>query len=238
MKIFAANFKMNKTKEETKEYFATFNAKSKDCRIMFALPYTSLCAAEKHAKGIEIGAQNVHFAASGAYTGEISANMLKESGATFSIIAHSERRKYFGETDASAAARAEAAVDAGLDIIFCIGETLEAREKGVTNNVLSYQIYAGLGGVKNLDKVIVAYEPVWAIGTGKSASAEDIEKAHAHIKKYIHKRFGRDLPVLYGGSVNEKNAKEICHIPNVDGVLVGGASLDPVKMEGIIANGK
>ena len=238
MKIFAANFKMNKTQEETKEYFEKFDANQKDCRMMFALPFTSLVAAKKHPKNVEIGVQNVHFAANGAYTGEISVAMAKEAGATFSIIAHSERRKYFGETDATAAKRAEAAVDAELDVIFCIGETLAAREKGVTNNVLSYQLYAGLGGVKNLDRVIVAYEPIWAIGTGRSATAEEIAAAHAHIKKYLRKRFGRELPVLYGGSVNDKNAGEICYLPNVDGVLVGGASLDVEKMKGIIVNGK
>ena len=237
MKIFAANFKMNKTQKETKEYFDKFNAKSKGNRIMIAVPFTSLCMAKPKSKCVEIGAQNVHFAPSGAYTGEVSCDMIKEAGATFCIVAHSERRKYFGETDESAAKRAKAAIDAGLDVIFCIGEDLATREKNTYKRKLTMQLAKGLDLIENPEHLIVAYEPVWAIGTGKVADEETIAKTHAHIRKFLNKRFGKYVPILYGGSVSEKNVKNICSLKNVDGVLVGGASLDPNRMGELIKNG-
>ena len=237
MKIFAANFKMNKCQKETADYLAGFDPKKGDARIMVAVPFTSLCATKNAKKYVEIGAQNVHFAANGAYTGEISAEMIKETGATFCIVAHSERRKYFGETDETAAKRAKAAIDAGLDVIFCVGEDLFVREKGAYKRKLTTQLRKGLDLIDDPSHLIVAYEPVWAIGTGKVADTETIAETHAHIRRFLNKRYGKFVPILYGGSVSEKNVGYICKTKNVDGVLVGGASLDPNRMKELIFNG-
>lgn len=237
MHIFAGNFKMNKNQKETKEYFSSFFEEKPKCRVMIAVPYTSIEAAKGHPDWMEIGAQNVHYASAGAYTGEISTQMLQEAGATFTLVGHSERRQYFGETDQTAALRAEAAIDAGMDVIFCVGENLAAREKGSTKRVLSRQLAVGLSGVLQPSKLVVAYEPVWAIGTGKAANDEQIKEAHLHIKKFLKKRFGMDIPVLYGGSVNEENVERICKIDGVDGALVGGACLKPERMKELIKRG-
>lgn len=237
MHIFAANFKMNKTQEETREYFSSFFGSAPKCKVMIAVPYTSLAAAKKHPKWMQIGAQNVHFASSGAYTGEISTDMLKEAGASFTLVAHSERRQYFGETDQTAALRAKAALSAGLEVIFCVGENLAAREAGRTKRVLHRQLTCGLKDITNVENLVVAYEPVWAIGTGKAASDAEIEDAHMYIKKTLYKMFKKDIPVLYGGSVNEENVYRICKIDGVDGALVGGASLRPERMKELITRG-
>ena len=237
MKIFAANFKMNKTQAETKEYLADFDKKFENARVMVAVPFTSLCATKNTKKWIEIGAQNVHFMSNGAYTGEVSAEMLKEAGATFCIVGHSERRKYFGETDKTAAMRAKAAIDAGLTVIFCVGEDLAVREKGSFKRKLTTQLKKGLETIDNANNLIVAYEPVWAIGTGKVANEQIIAETHAHIRKFLNKRFSTFVPILYGGSVSEKNVRTICKTKNVDGVLVGGASLDSKRMKELILNG-
>jgi len=237
MKIFAANFKMNKGQKETAEYLADFNPKCNDARVMVAVPFTSLSATKNAKKQVEIGAQNVHFAPSGAYTGEISAEMLVEAGATFCIVAHSERRKYFGETDETAAKRAKAAIDAGLDVIFCIGEDLAVREKGTFKRKLTTQLKNGLKPIDDSTHLIVAYEPVWAIGTGKVADVDTIAETHAHIRKFLNKKYNKFVPILYGGSVSEKNVAGICATKNVDGVLVGGASLDSARMKELILNG-
>ena len=237
MKIFAANFKMNKGQAETEKYLSDFKTQFKNARFMVAVPFTSLCATKNAKKWIEIGAQNVHFAPSGAYTGEVSAEMVKEAGASFCIVAHSERRKYFGETDATAAKRAKAAIDAGLDVIFCIGEDLETREKGAFKRKLTTQLRKGLELIEKPEHLIVAYEPVWAIGTGRVADEQTIAETHAHIRKFLNKKYGTFVPILYGGSVSEKNVRGICGTKNVDGVLVGGASLDSNRMKELIENG-
>ena len=237
MQIFAGNFKMNKTQEETIEYFSSFLDFEPKCRVLIAVPFTSLAAAQKCPEWMEIGAQNVHFATSGAYTGEISTTMLKEAGAKFSLVGHSERRQYFGETDHTANLRAKAALNDGLGVIFCIGENLLARQKGNVKRVLRRQLVKGLEGIESAKNLIVAYEPVWAIGTGEAANDSQIEEVHVYVKKVLHKMFGCDIPVLYGGSVNEQNVARICKLEGVDGALVGGASLSPQRMKELIARG-
>lgn len=236
--IFAANFKMNKTQKEILEYFSNFNFDGVNSNIMFALPYTSLSLIKKLPQNnILYGSQNVHFAKKGAFTGEISIEMIKELGADFSLIAHSERRQFFGETDESAALRAQAALDSGLKVIFCVGENHRQRRANRTKFVLKRQLIKGLKNINNSQNLIVAYEPVWAIGTGKSATATEIQSTHAFIKGVLFSMFKTDIPVLYGGSVNIKNINDICNIKNVDGVLVGGASLSPDTMRELIISG-
>ena len=236
MQIFAGNFKMNKTQEQTKEYFRSFVGFKTNCKVMIAVPYTSLGAAKFSPKWLNVGAQNVHYANSGAYTGEISTEMLKEFGVSFVIVGHSERRQYYNETDQTAALRAKAAIDSGLEVIFCIGENLKAHENGYMKRILRRQI---INGLKFLDpqKLIVAYEPIWAIGTGKAANDNEILQAHKYIKFVLKKLFNKEIPVLYGGSVTEENVNRICKLEGVNGVLVGGASLSSNKMKEIILRG-
>ena len=178
-----------------------------------------------------VGAQNCHWATSGAFTGEISAQMLAEMGVEYVIIGHSERRQYFGETDQTVNARTRAALDAGLKVILCVGEVLEQREQGVTEEVVSMQTKIALGGVseQELQNIVIAYEPVWAIGTGKTATADQAEEVCAAIRKVVGELYGEDaargLTVQYGGSMNAENAAELLAKPDVDGGLIGGASL-------------
>lgn len=185
-------------------------------------PFVSLAAAVEALAGTEIAvlAQNVHWAESGAYTGEISPGMLLELGAYGAIVGHSERRQYFGETDELVARRARGALEAGLWVIACVGESLEERERGNTELVLGVQAQAIRDAVgPSHERLVIAYEPVWAIGTGRTATPEQAEEAHALIRSIV------DVPVLYGGSVKPENALELLSRPNVDGALVGGASL-------------
>ena len=186
--------------------------------VIVAPPYTRLrdCVAA----GLTTYAQNVHWEADGAFTGEISAPMLQELGVTGAIVGHSERRQYFGETDTTVARRAQAALAADLGVIACVGETWEERESNDTETILRIQVEAIRDACGDHDRLVLAYEPVWAIGTGKSATPEIAEHAHAFIKSLL------DLPVLYGGSVKPDNAEELLSQPSVDGALVGGASLD------------
>ena len=181
-------------------------------------PYTSLAVAVQILAGTEIAvaAQNVHWETEGPYTGEVSAPMLRELGVYGAIVGHSERRQYFGETDETVAQRAKAALEAGLSVIACVGETEAEREAGETEDVLRRQVSV----LEAEDNLVVAYEPVWAIGTGKTATPELAQEAHAFIKSLL------DVPVLYGGSVTPGNADELAAQPDVDGALVGGASLD------------
>lgn len=205
--------------------------KDADCDVVVCVPFTDIPAVSAAAKGsnIHVGAQNVHFAEKGAYTGEISAEMLKEFGVEYVIIGHSERRQYFGETDETVNKRMHAALAAGLTPIVCVGESLEERETGKTEAVLSVQIEEGLKGLEDVSKIVIAYEPIWAIGTGKTATAEQANETIAFIRKKCADVFcpkcAEKVRIQYGGSMNAKNCKELMAMPEIDGGLIGGASL-------------
>ncbi|MDQ4018366.1 MAG: triose-phosphate isomerase [Actinomycetota bacterium] len=215
--LVAGNWKMFKGPTETREFCAAFRPPA-GVDVVLCPPYVSLAAALE--SGITIYAQNVHWAASGAFTGEVSAPMLRELGVAGSIVGHSERRQLFGETDETVARRTVAALEAGLGVIACVGESDEEREAGQTELVLRLQVESLSDAVGSHERLTIAYEPVWAIGTGKTATAELAQAAHAFIKRIL------DRPVLYGGSVKPENAEELLAQPDVDGALVGGASLE------------
>jgi triosephosphate isomerase len=219
-KLVAANWKMFKGPEETLAFFDRFEAPD-GVEVVICPPFVSLEAAV--GEEWPIYAQNVHWAREGAFTGEISAAMLQELGVQGSLVGHSERRQYFGETDETVAKRAEAALAAGLGVIACVGETEAEREAGETEAVLRRQVAV----LPRHERLVIAYEPVWAIGTGKTATAALAQQAHALIKSLHPTR------VLYGGSVKPENAAELLHEPDVDGALVGGASLDPESFAAI-----
>ncbi len=210
------------------------------CEVVYCPPYTLLAEAAGAIGGgaVALGAQNMHWEASGAYTGEISAGMLKEAGCRFVILGHSERRHLFGETDADVRRKAEAALGAGLRPIVCVGETEDERKSGATEVVLSRQIVGSLGNLSLEDpaRLVVAYEPVWAIGTGNTASPEQAQEAHAHVRREVAKVLGggaaERIRILYGGSVKPDNASELLRQPDLDGALVGGACL---KAESFLA---
>lgn len=205
--------------------------KDANCDVALCVPAILIPEMVQAAKGsnIAIGAENVHWAQSGAYTGEISADMLKDYGVKYVIIGHSERRQYFGETDESVNKRTLAALNANLTPIVCIGETLEERESGKTESVLSRQLELGLKGVEDITKLVIAYEPVWAIGTGKTATDEQAQETIAFIRKKVGELFcpkcAEKLIIQYGGSMNAKNCKGLMAQPDIDGGLIGGASL-------------
>ncbi|MEK7791325.1 MAG: triose-phosphate isomerase [Deltaproteobacteria bacterium] len=240
-RILAANWKMNKTVSETVEFCQIFknlyktNPKKSRVKLVIAPPFTSLAAAKKglEGTGVHIASQNMHWEKSGAFTGEISASMLKELGVEYLILGHSERRQLFLETDGMVNQKIKRGLEERFLIIFCIGETLEERNLGKTPLVLERQLEKGFQGIEKaaLKNIVVAYEPVWAIGTGKNATADQAEEAHVYIRKILAKRFNKEsaegISILYGGSVNADNFSEISRKPNVDGALVGGASLDP-----------
>jgi triosephosphate isomerase (TIM) len=215
--LIAANWKMFKTQAETRAFCEAFTAPD-GVEVVIAPPFTSLAVAV--ASGLTVYAQNVHWAAHGAYTGEVSPQMLLELGVTGSIIGHSERRQYFGDTDETVARRTVSALDAGLHVIACVGESGEERDAGQTEFVLRLQVEAIRDAAGGHDDLVIAYEPVWAIGTGNTATPELAQEAHAFIKSLL------DVPVLYGGSVKPENARELLTQPDIDGALVGGASLD------------
>ena len=231
--IIAGNWKMNKTAAEGAALVEELNPLVKDanCDVVVCVPFTDIPAVSAAAKGsnIHVGAQNVHFAEKGAYTGEISADMLKEFGVEYVIIGHSERRQYFGETDETVNKRMHAALAAGLTPIVCIGESLEERETGKTEDVLAVQIEEGFKGVDDISKIVIAYEPIWAIGTGKTATAEQANETIAFIRKKCAEVFcpkcAEKVRIQYGGSMNAKNCKELMAMPEIDGGLIGGASL-------------
>ncbi len=233
--IIAGNWKMNKTNEETKQLIAELIPLVKDakCEVVCCVPFTNIVTARKAARGsnIQIGAQNVHWAEKGAFTGEISAEMLKELKVKYVLTGHSERRQYFGETDETVNLRTKAALNAGLKVIVCVGELLEERENGKTTEVVTRQTIAALKDIskQELKKIVIAYEPVWAIGTGKTATAEDANDTIRIIRRAVKKLYGRasstSLRVQYGGSMNAKNATELMNMPQIDGGLIGGASL-------------
>ncbi|MBR1891596.1 MAG: triose-phosphate isomerase [Clostridia bacterium] len=232
--IIAGNWKMNKTMAETKAMIAELApmVEGAECDVVLCVPYTDIATAKKAARGtaIKIGAENVHWAEKGAFTGEVSAQMLKELKVDYVIIGHSERRQYFGETDQTVNMRTQAALAAKLKPIVCVGETEQERESGKTEEVLYRQLTEGLKGFKSkdFDKIVVAYEPVWAIGTGKTATANDANETIAYIRSVLNKKFrgvGEKVRIQYGGSMNTKNCKELMAMPEIDGGLIGGASL-------------
>lgn len=231
--IIAGNWKMNKTAAEGAALVNALKPLVKDasCDVVVCVPFTDIPAVSAAVKGsnVHLGAQNVHFAEKGAYTGEISAEMLKEFGVEYVIIGHSERRQYFGETDETVNKRMHAALAAGLIPIVCVGESLEERETGKTEAVLSVQIKEGLKGLEDVSKIVIAYEPVWAIGTGKTATAEQANETIGFIRKTLAETFcpkcAEKVRIQYGGSMNAKNCKELMAMPEIDGGLIGGASL-------------
>ena len=231
--IIAGNWKMNKTAAEGAALVEELKplVKGANCDVVVCVPFTDIPAVSAAAKGsnIHVGAQNVHFAEKGAYTGEISADMLKEFGVEYVIIGHSERRQYFGETDETVNKRMHAALAAGLIPIVCIGESLEERETGKTESVLAVQIEEGFKGLDDISKIVIAYEPIWAIGTGKTATAEQANETIAFIRKKCAEVFcpkcAEKVRIQYGGSMNAKNCKELMAMPEIDGGLIGGASL-------------
>jgi triosephosphate isomerase len=243
-KFIAGNWKMNKTVAETREFIKELIplVKGANNRVALCVPFTDLVAAVEAAKGtnIGIGAQNVHWAESGAFTGEISAAMLKEAGVEYVVVGHSERRQYFGETDQTVLKRTLAALNAGLKPIVCVGETLAERESGKMQEVLKRQTEEGLKDVsaKQMQDVVIAYEPVWAIGTGKTATNEEANDAIGFIRSILANKFGNTVAdatyIQYGGSMNEKNAADLLSMSEIDGGLIGGASLVPQKFQAIV----
>ena len=232
--IIAGNWKMNNTIAATKALLTDLIPLVADAKaeVVVCVPYTNIAAAGELVKGtnIKLGAENVHWAEKGAFTGEISADMLVELGVEYVIIGHSERRQYFGETDAQLIAKTRLALDNGLTPIFCVGEVLEQRENGTYNEVVKSQVEALFClSSEDFAKVIVAYEPVWAIGTGKTATAEQAEEVCAFIRGKLADLYGNDVAqavtVQYGGSMNAGNAAELLAKENIDGGLIGGASL-------------
>ncbi|NOX19996.1 MAG: triose-phosphate isomerase [Nitrospirae bacterium] len=241
--LIAANWKMHKTTAETRDFITAFVPLVKDVEdveIVIAPPFTSLAVAAKFLKGtnIKLSAQNLFWEEQGAYTGEVSALMLKDVECEYVIVGHSERRQYFGETDETVNKRIKAAHAAGLKVIMCIGETLEEREAGKTFDVLKTQLEGALKDITAHDMLVIAYEPVWAIGTGKTATPEMAEEAHRFIRDQLAGKFGQDaaetIRILYGGSVKPENVASLMAQENVDGGLVGGASLQPDSFAKIV----
>src|SRR5271170_3918720 len=247
-KIIAGNWKMNKTQAEARvlvEDIVREIGKFDEAEIVLCPPFTSLSTVSEllsPVPNVRLGAQNLHEAASGAYTGEISAGMLRELYVRYVIIGHSERRQYFHEDNATVNRKTKAALAAELRPIVCVGETLPERESGKWKDVLEKQLREGFAGFgeKELADIIFAYEPVWAIGTGKTASPAQAEEAHQWIRKVLATKFGvpasERIRIQYGGSVKPENAKELLSKPDIDGALVGGASLDARGFTSIIKN--
>ncbi|MDP3148005.1 MAG: triose-phosphate isomerase [Ignavibacteria bacterium] len=245
-KVIAGNWKMNLNLQESISLISGIKnglgTPSSNVEVIICPPYTSLETASTLVKNspVKLGAQNIYFEESGAYTGEISAAMLKSVGCEYVILGHSERRTIFGETDSTINKKVHKALANGLLPIFCIGETLEEREKGITFDVVKRQVVEGLKNIDgdNMKKIIVAYEPVWAIGTGKVASKEQAEEVHAFIRKELTTLFSSEVAeqiiIQYGGSVKPDNAVELLSQPNIDGALVGGACLKADSFLGII----
>ena len=244
-KLIAANWKMYKNPDQTREFFRDFLplvANHDRDEIVVCPPFVDLYAAVEAAKSsnVAIGAQNLHWEKEGAYTGEVSASMLIAGGCTHVIIGHSERRQYFGETDDIVNLKLKAALEAGLTPIVCVGEVLEERDAGLTEDVLRRQCLRAFHAVssKKAGKLVVAYEPVWAIGTGKTATPQMAAESHSLIRGEATKAFGEqfanNLRILYGGSVKPENAKALMAEEEIDGALVGGASLDPKSFTAIV----
>jgi triosephosphate isomerase len=243
--VIAGNWKMYKTQAETRAFFEVFCPlvkESKHCDIVIAPPFTALAVAAGAVRGtaISIAAQNLHGRPEGAFTGEISARMLVETGCSGVIVGHSERRQYFNETDESVHSKTKAALEAGLTPIVCVGEILSEREGNRTEDVLKRQFEGGLGALTpaEFSRILLAYEPVWAIGTGKTATPELAAQAHRYLRELAAARFSFEeasaLRILYGGSVKPDNIKGLMAQAELDGALVGGASLDPRSFASIV----
>ncbi|MCR4905030.1 MAG: triose-phosphate isomerase [Clostridiales bacterium] len=243
--IIAGNWKMNMTPSAAKaavEKTAALTAGKTGCEVVLCVPFVDIAVAVEAAKGtnVKIGAQNVHFEAKGAFTGEISADMLLESGAEYVIVGHSERRQYFGETDETVNKRTRAALNAGLKVILCLGEVLAERQAGITEEIVSMQTKLDLAGIpaEQMKNVIIAYEPVWAIGTGLTATPDQAEEVCAIIREVVAGLYTPEiaeaLTIQYGGSMNDGNAAELLSKVDVDGGLIGGASLVPEKFAKIV----
>jgi triosephosphate isomerase len=239
-RVIAGNWKMNNGPAETLRFFDELGDVPTGPRIVVFPPIASLAsavAAPHRARAVELGVQNIHMAESGAYTGETSASMAVEVGATLVLIGHSERRHVFGETDDDVAAKITRGLAAGLEPVVCVGETLEERRAGRLEDVLHRQSMAALQAIPAGSRFLLAYEPVWAIGTGETATPSDAAQAHALLRerlRSVHGDAGRDVPILYGGSVKPGNAGDLLDADEVDGVLVGGASLAAASFAGII----
>ena len=236
---------MNKTLSETRAFAEELKPilpKGKWCDVVLCVPYVNIPAAIRLFKDcrVAIGAENCHYEATGAYTGEVSAEMLKELGVKYVIIGHSERRQYYNETDLTVNKKVHAALEVGLRPIVCVGESLEQRELGVTMELIAYQVKCALSGVSadKLRHVVIAYEPLWAIGTGKTATAEQAGEVCGNIRATIRALYGarvaRSVTIQYGGSMNPKNAAELLAQPDIDGGLIGGAALKPEQFVDII----
>jgi triosephosphate isomerase len=243
MKYFiAANWKMNKTIAETREFLRSFLPAVQaiaDVEIVLAPPFTSLATAAEEIKDprIQLAAQDLFWEEKGAYTGEISPQMLLDVGCKHVIVGHSERRQYFSEDDAIINRKIRAAKSAGLGVIFCVGESLEEREANRTFEVIKREVESGLAEV-DADNLVVAYEPIWAIGTGKTATSEQAQEIHAYIRKILGNLYGgkaADIRILYGGSVTPDNVDSLMACPDVNGALVGGASLKPESFAKIVS---
>ena len=243
--IVAGNWKMHKLPGECKEFILQLKeraAAAKWCDIVLCVPFTHLTAAVKAARGtrIAIGAQNCHFAEKGAYTGEISCGMLADLGVKYVIIGHSERRQYFGETDSDVNKKIKAALEAGLRPIVCLGEGLDVRENNAAVDYIRLQLKAALRDItpQQLRRIVLAYEPVWAIGTGKVATPEQANEVGSAIRETLRALYGartaRGVSILYGGSLSESNAESMFAMPDVDGGLIGGASLETGSLAAII----
>jgi triosephosphate isomerase (TIM) len=245
-KILAANWKMNLTQSEAESYLAAFNSEIgevDDVEVVIVPPFTAipaLVAASEKMPSIRIGAQNMHWEKSGAFTGEVSATMLRALFVKYVILGHSERRALFGETDEIVNRKVRTALEAGLRPIFCIGETLRERDAGKVQEVLSRQVRLGLEGVaqKDLPEIVVAYEPCWAIGTGRTATPSEAQEAHAYVRSVLTElsstAVADRIRIQYGGSVKPENTEELMRQKDIDGALIGGASLDPRSFVRII----
>lgn len=234
-KIVIGNWKMNMTRKETKDFltFMKESIKTKKLDVVFAVPFTNLDVACNVLEDSNIlyAAQNVHYEPRGAYTGEISVEMLKELKVTYCIIGHSERRKYFNETDITVNKKAKSLLEGNISPIICVGETLEERNNNTYLEKIEYQVKKAIADIdiRNIQNVIIAYEPLWAIGTGKNATKEEAEEICSYIRYIVAKVYGisvsDNVRIIYGGSINESNAKEFLESLSIDGALVGGASI-------------
>ena len=242
-KVIAGNWKMNKSPMDTEEFMNAFPSlvKDADSEVVLCVPYIDLFKAMEMASGtnVKIGAQNVHFEDKGAFTGEVSPKMLEDIGVEYVIIGHSERREYYNETDESVNKKIKAAFAHNLKPIVCVGETLAQREEGITKDFVTTQTRLALEGLteEQVKNTIIAYEPIWAIGTGKTASSEDANEVCVWIRDEIKSLYGaiaEDVIIQYGGSVKSSNAKELFNMSDIDGGLVGGASLDPEEFAKIV----
>lgn len=244
--MIAGNWKMYKTPEEAKAFMQAFLPlvkKEVSADVVIFPPAVDLPAVAEALAGqkkVKFGAENVHWAAEGAYTGEISVGMLQAVGCAYALCGHSERRQYFGETDETVALRASAALAGGITPVICIGEDLAQREQGIAFQVLAEQLKGSVAGIstQQAEKIVIAYEPVWAIGTGKTATAADAQETIAFIRKELETLFSAEvagkISILYGGSVKPGNIKELMAMADIDGALVGGASLDPASFSEIV----